>query len=54
MCYTAVCPVCGKTTWQGCGQHVDEVMRNVPQGQRCTCPPSGDTGGAAPRRRRWF
>ena len=41
MCYPATCPVCGKTGWQGCGQHVDEVMRSVPPSQRCTCPSHG-------------
>ena len=25
MCHAVTCTVCGKTTWQGCGQHVDEV-----------------------------
>ncbi|WP_353510549.1 hypothetical protein [Intrasporangium sp.] len=35
MCRPANCRTCGKTTWAGCGQHVDQVMRNVPQAQRC-------------------
>ena len=35
MCRAATCKTCGKTTWAGCGQHVDQVMRNVPAGQRC-------------------
>ena len=29
------CKQCGKTTWAGCGQHVDQVMRGVPKAQRC-------------------
>ncbi len=37
MCRPAPCPHCSKTTWAGCGQHVDQVMRSVPAGQRCTC-----------------
>lgn len=37
MCYPATCPRCGKTTWGGCGQHVDQVMRSVPPAQQCTC-----------------
>jgi hypothetical protein len=37
MCRAANCRACGKTTWKGCGQHVDQVMRNVPKNQRCTC-----------------
>ena len=24
MCYPMQCPVCGKTGWAGCGQHVNE------------------------------
>lgn len=38
MCSPAKCSSCGKTTWQGCGQHVDNVMQNVPNSQRCECP----------------
>lgn len=37
MCVPAKCPHCGKTTWSGCGQHVDEVMASVPVAQQCTC-----------------
>jgi len=35
MCYAVTCRKCGKTTWSGCGQHVDQVMRGVPVSQRC-------------------
>lgn len=49
MCRPATCKTCGKTTWAGCGQHVDQVMSNVPTGQRCTGHPSmpstGNIGG---------
>lgn len=37
MCYAVECPRCHKTTWSGCGQHVAEVMRDVPTSQQCTC-----------------
>ena len=37
MCYPVSCRACGKTSWDGCGQHIDEVMTNVPEAQRCTC-----------------
>jgi hypothetical protein len=40
MCRAATCPACSKTTWAGCGQHVDQVMRNVPKDQRCRCTPA--------------
>lgn len=35
MCRAVTCRTCGKTTWAGCGQHVDQVMRGVPNTQRC-------------------
>ena len=36
MCRPANCKLCGKTTWAGCGQHVDQVMAGVPRTQRCS------------------
>lgn len=35
MCRAVTCRTCGRTTWAGCGQHVDDVMRHVPADQRC-------------------
>ena len=35
MCRPVSCKVCGKTTWAGCGQHVDQVMADVPRADRC-------------------
>ncbi|MDQ7992326.1 MAG: hypothetical protein AAGC63_04410 [Propionicimonas sp.] len=35
MCSPVRCTTCGKTTWTGCGRHVDQVMRNVPADRRC-------------------
>jgi len=37
MCYPVTCPRCGKTTWDGCGEHVAEVKASVPPEQWCTC-----------------
>ena len=37
MCSPVPCSGCGKTTWSGCGDHVDEVMANVPLEKRCLC-----------------
>lgn len=37
MCSPARCARCGKTTWSGCGSHVDAVMSRVNPEQRCTC-----------------
>lgn len=35
MCHAKRCRTCGKTTWAGCGQHVQQVMAGVPRDQRC-------------------
>ncbi|GAA1697592.1 hypothetical protein GCM10009808_13800 [Microbacterium sediminicola] len=35
MCYQTTCRKCGKTTWGGCGQHVQQAMAGVPKAQRC-------------------
>ena len=43
MCYPVNCPTCGKTTWAGCGQHVDQVKASVPANQWCTCDKSAGT-----------
>jgi hypothetical protein len=39
MCRAVKCRTCGKTTWAGCGQHVEQVMRGVPASQRCSGHP---------------
>jgi hypothetical protein len=46
MCRQVSCRKCGKATWSGCGQHVDQVMRGVPKAQRCTC---GQAKASAPK-----
>ena len=35
MCRAVSCRQCGKTTWAGCGMHVQQVMAGVPSAQRC-------------------
>lgn len=35
MCYPVPCSVCGKTTWDGCGEHVDAVKAQVAADQWC-------------------
>lgn len=35
MCRAVPCEVCGKTTWEGCGDHVEDVKKDVPAGQWC-------------------
>jgi hypothetical protein len=40
VCRAATCRVCGKASWTGCGQHVEQVMRGIPRNQRCSCGPN--------------
>lgn len=42
MCSPATCPTCGKATWTGCGNHVEQALAGVPQAQRC----QGHSGSA--------
>lgn len=39
MCRRVKCDRCGKTTWAGCGAHVDQVMAGVPKSEQCQCAP---------------
>jgi hypothetical protein len=43
MCRAVTCKTCGKTTWAGCGQHVESVRKTVPASQWC----SGHTAAPA-------
>ena len=51
MCRAVTCRVCGKTTWAGCGSHVEAVRSSVPAGQ--WCDGHAAEAAAAPRRS-WF
>jgi hypothetical protein len=35
MCSRVTCSVCGKATWAGCGQHVEDALRGIPEDQVC-------------------
>ena len=37
MCRRVTCRNCGKPTYAGCGQHVDQVLGGVPAKDRCSC-----------------
>lgn len=37
MCRPVPCMVCGKTTWAGCGAHVEQVRAMVPADRWCAC-----------------
>jgi hypothetical protein len=38
MCFAVKCDKCSKTTWSGCGAHIETVKASVPADQWCTCP----------------
>ncbi len=45
MCRPVVCKTCGKTTWAGCGMHVNQVMAGVPSANRCPGHPKAERDG---------
>ena len=46
MCRAVRCKTCAKTTWAGCGQHINQVKAGVPAGE-CVNPP-GESGDFSP------
>lgn len=51
MCHATRCRTCDKTTWAGCGSHIEAVRRTVPPEN--WCPGHADASGPRPKRR-WF
>jgi hypothetical protein len=39
MCRRVKCSRCGKPTWAGCGQHIEQALAGVPASERCRCVP---------------
>jgi hypothetical protein len=37
MCRRVTCNTCNKPTFAGCGQHVEQVLGDVPRKDRCQC-----------------
>ncbi len=37
MCAQVTCQNCGKPTWAGCGEHIEDALANVAERDRCTC-----------------
>ncbi|KAF8233903.1 hypothetical protein L208DRAFT_1264323 [Tricholoma matsutake] len=37
-CFQVTCDHCGKLTWRGCGLHVESVMKDVKEEDKCVCP----------------
>ena len=51
MCRRTQCSTCGRPTYAGCGNHVEQVLADVPTQDRCRC--SADQGAARSNFRRW-
>ncbi|MEU5261948.1 hypothetical protein [Amycolatopsis sp. NPDC021455] len=47
MCQRITCSKCGKPTYRGCGNHVEQVLGDVPAAQRCSC------AAEQPERKSW-
>lgn len=54
VCRAVQCRVCAKTTWSGCGNHVEMVRRSVPAAQWCGGKHSSEELAAAAPRRSWM
>lgn len=37
MCQQVTCADCGKATWAGCGEHVEQALAGVAPADRCAC-----------------
>jgi hypothetical protein len=35
MCSKVSCRKCGKPTWSGCGQHIEEALYGIAEADRC-------------------
>lgn len=45
MCSKTTCKKCGKATWRGCGNHIEQALAGVPKNQRCSCAQTSATPG---------
>lgn len=43
MCRRVQCEACHKPTYVGCGRHVEQVLGNVADGERCHCRQLGSS-----------
>lgn len=45
MCSRVTCRTCGKPTYSGCGQHIEQVLGDVPKAERCQGHDKDEQGG---------
>lgn len=41
MCQRVMCQTCNRPGWAGCGAHVEQVLGDVPEAERCQCSAPG-------------
>ncbi len=44
MCQRTTCQTCTKPSWRGCGAHVEQVLGDVPEDDRCACAAGASSG----------
>ena len=58
MCRRVTCSKCSKPTFAGCGQHVEQVLGDVPKADRCRChekaSASPSQAATAPAEKPWW
>ena len=37
MCSAVRCEKCGKATWEGCGQHIEDALAPYSEAEKCKC-----------------
>ncbi len=47
MCSRTTCRKCGKPTWSGCGNHIEQALAGVPKSDRCSCRESTSAAPAS-------
>ena len=35
MCSKVICRTCKKSTWSGCGEHIEEALAGITEADRC-------------------
>lgn len=48
MCSRTKCRICGKPTWSGCGNHVEQALQGVAKSQRCACAKNAHPANSGP------
>lgn len=54
MCRRVTCSSCGQPGYAGCGLHIEQVLGDVPVGQRCSCREDGRAVSGFASLGKWF